>query len=124
MKKILFIILLASMAAYAKSGISFDRTEFDFGTIQEGATPIATFTFRNTGNSVLVIERIKTSCGCTSTLLSKKELDPGEQGVLEITFDSEGYNGLITRTITVLTNDPANKEVKLKIKATVTGAGK
>lgn len=123
MKKILAVILLLTVAAYAKSGIKFDRLEYDFGSIQQASVVIAKFTFKNTGNSTLVIERIKTGCGCTSTLLSKKELNPGEQGSIEIAFDSEGYSGQVTRTVSVFTNDPANKEVKLKIKAYVIETG-
>lgn len=123
MKKILAVILLLTVAAYAKSGIKFDRLEYDFGSIQQASVVIAKFTFKNTGNSTLVIERIKTGCGCTSTLLSKKELNPGEQGTIEIAFDSEGYSGQVTRTVSVFTNDPANKEVKLKIKAYVIETG-
>src|SRR5512145_1240724 len=123
MKKTIIMILLLSTALYARSGIKFDKVEHDFGTVPQDSVVTATFTFKNTGNSVLVIERIKTGCGCTSTLLSKKELNPGEQGTLEIAFDSAGYNGIVTRTISVFTNDPGNKEVKLKIKVNVLETG-
>lgn len=123
MKKILMIILLSSVALYAKSGIKFDKVVHDFGSIQQDTIVNVTFTFKNTGSSVLVIERIKTGCGCTNTNLSKKELKPGEQGTLEIAFDSAGYSGKVTRTITVYTNDPDEKEVKLKISANVIEPG-
>lgn len=123
MKKILVIILLSSVTLYAKSGIKFDRVVHDFGSIQQDTIVNVTFTFKNTGSSVLVIERIKTGCGCTNTNLSKKELKPGEQGTLEIAFDSAGYSGKVTRTITVYTNDPDEKEVKLKISANVIEPG-
>lgn len=122
MKKFITILIVLSAATlYAKSGIKFDRVVHDFGSIQQDTVVTVTFTFKNTGSSVLVIERIKTSCGCTNTSLSKKELNPGEQGTLEIAFDSAGYSGKVTRTITVCTNVPESKEVKLKIIANVTG---
>ncbi len=124
MKKIITIIMvLFATAVYAKSGIKFDKLVHDFGSIQQDTVVKAAFTFKNTGGSVLVIDRVKTSCGCTNTMLSKKELKPGEQGTLEIAFDSAGYSGKVTRTITVFTNDPENKEVKLKIIATVIEQG-
>ncbi len=122
-KTILLIMVFLSSALYARSAVRFDRVVHDFGTIPQSTIVNATFSFKNTGGSPLVIERVKTSCGCTNTNLSKKELKPGEQGTLEIAFDSEGYSGKVTRTITVYTNDPENSEVKLKIVANVTDAG-
>ena len=119
MKKILIILLLFSVTLYAKSGIKFNTLEHDFGSISQDSIVTARFTFRNTGNSVLVIERVRTSCGCTSVFLSSQKLNPGEQGTLEIAFDSMGYSGSVTRSITVYTNDPSNKEVRLKIRANV-----
>ena len=119
MKKILIILLLSSVALYGKSGIKFNTLEHNFGSISQDSVVTARFTFRNTGNSVLVIERVRTSCGCTSVLLSSRKLNPGEQGTLEIAFDSMGYSGRVTRSITVYTNDPSNKEVRLKIRANV-----
>lgn len=114
-----FIIFLLATALYAKPWIKFEKREHDFGTMKQDTLATATFNFKNTGDSILKIERIKSSCGCTSTLLSKDELNPGEQGTLEITFDSGDYNGEIIRTIQVFTNDPDRKVVKLKIRANV-----
>jgi hypothetical protein len=119
MKKLLLLILLSSTALYAKSGIKFDKVAHDFGSIQQNTVVRAAFSFKNTGNSLLVIDRVRTACGCTNTMLSEKELRPGEQGLLEIAFDSAGYKGKITRTVTVYTNDPDNREIKLKITANV-----
>lgn len=124
MKKIITVAtILFSLSLYARSGIKFNSLEHDFGTIQQETVVRFTFLFMNTGNSPLIIERVKTSCGCTGTLLSSKELKPGEQGSLEITFDSGNDIGLTTRTISIFTNDPANKVVKIKIKANIIAAG-
>lgn len=124
MKKLIFVlIILTAVSLYAKSVIKFDKLVHDFGSIQQETVVKAVFTYKNTGGSVLVIDRVKTSCGCTNTMLSKKELKPGEQGTLEIAFDSAGYSGKVTRTITVFTNAPENKEVKLKIIANVLEPG-
>ncbi|HQO40768.1 MAG TPA: DUF1573 domain-containing protein [Spirochaetota bacterium] len=120
MKKIfLAITILAAVSLYARSGIKFDRVAHDFGSVQPDTVVTAAFSFKNTGSSVLVIERVRTACGCTNTMLTRKELKPGEQGLLEIAFDSAGYSGRVTRTVTVYTNDPDNREIRLKITANV-----
>ena len=45
--------------------LTLDKTEHDFGTIADG-TPVETvFKYTNTGNSMLVVSDIKSTCGCT-----------------------------------------------------------
>jgi hypothetical protein len=62
----------------------------------------------------------KQAAGAPIPASAKRNLNPGEQGTLEIAFDSAGYSGKVTRTITVCTNVPESREVKLKIIANVT----
>ena len=84
--------------------IVFDEYEHDFGRIEEGEKVGCIFTFRNTGKGPLVINTVATSCGCTVPKYSTKPLAPGENGTLEVEFNSSGYNGLQTKTITVSSN--------------------
>ena len=45
--------------------MNLDKTVHDFGTIENG-TPVETiFKYTNTGNSMLVVSNIKSTCGCT-----------------------------------------------------------
>ncbi len=43
--------------------IEFKETTYDTGEIWEGDKASHTFTFTNTGNAVLNIKKVKTSCG-------------------------------------------------------------
>ena len=62
--------------------------------------------FKNIGNAVLNITDVKTSCGCTAALLSSKTLQAGESGTLRIDLDTSNREGKLTRTVTLLSNDP------------------
>jgi hypothetical protein len=71
----------------------FELTEHDFGDIAPGDEVGARFGFKNTGDGLLLIERVITGCGCTVAQYSEKPLKPGESGFVEIIFDSRGKRG-------------------------------
>jgi hypothetical protein len=118
MKKyfILLVIFFSSCAlVFGKPVIQFNKLEHDFGIIKQHAIVKEVFVFKNIGKSTLVIDKIDTSCGCTGTLLSKNRIPAGEEGTIEVSFNSGSFTGKIVRTITVHTNDPSNKEIKITI---------
>ncbi len=95
--------------------IHFDRLTYNFGSIQKGRTATYDFKFTNTGNDKLVINSVKSICGCTAILLSSTELLPGASGVIKVTFDSTNYLGPVTKNIIVTDNDPKRPVVTLAI---------
>ncbi|MDD2635874.1 MAG: DUF1573 domain-containing protein [Bacteroidales bacterium] len=95
--------------------IEFDNTQFEFGTLKQGEKSSNNFTFKNTGKSDLVIRKIRASCGCTATNPEKMVVKPGETSYLTVTFNSNGKRGRQNKTITVITNDPKQPSVVLKV---------
>jgi len=55
--------------------ITIEKAIHDFGKIEPGTKNACEFKFKNTGNSLLKIGKIKTTCGCTATKLSKKQYE-------------------------------------------------
>ena len=98
--------------------ITFDETEYDFGTIDRGTNVEHTFTFKNTGNAPLVITGASSSCGCTVPTWTKEPIAPGETGELLVKYNGSGRNQ-VTKTVTVTANTEAGRE-QIKIKAFVT----
>lgn len=84
--------------------IIFNKLVHDFGTVSEGEKVASVFTFTNTGNSSLLITSAAASCGCTVPQYSRKPVPPGGKGTLEVIFNTSGYRGIQTKTITVHTN--------------------
>ena len=115
----LFFILLPAVFCEAKSVIVFNELVHDFGKVNKESVVRHTFTFKNNGKDKLVIDRVRTSCSCTGTLLSEREIQAGGTGKLEIELDTENNSGEMIRTINVYTNDPDNKIIKLVVKAMV-----
>lgn len=95
--------------------ISLDKTEHDFGTIQDG-TPVETvFKYTNTGKSMLVVSNIKSTCGCTVPSNYTKEVQPGETGEFTVKFNGKG-NGKVTKSLTMVTNTEKG-QIPVKISA-------
>ena len=73
------------------------------------------YTLENIGNDILTIGKITTDCGCTSSRVTKEQIQPGGKGAISIVFDTTGQLGEQNRNILVETNDPQNPKVKLTL---------
>ncbi|MBT8321644.1 MAG: DUF1573 domain-containing protein [Eudoraea sp.] len=99
--------------------MSFDKSEHDFGVIEQGAPQETVFTFTNTGNAPLIITNATSSCGCTVPEYPKNTpIEPGQSGEMLVRFNGSGQNQ-VTKTITVSANTAKGSEM-IRIKAFVT----
>jgi hypothetical protein len=132
MKKILAVLMVSvftismscsqspDVVAEKKSNapkIEFTVLEHDFGKIDQGGDGTYEFAFRNTGKEPLIINNVKSSCGCTKPEWSAEPVKKGGKSTIKV-----GYNtkivGSFTKTITVYSN-ATNSTVVLTIRGTV-----
>lgn len=98
-----------------KSKINFENMEYDFGTIDEGDIVEHTFTFTNTGESPLLIEKATASCGCTVPKWPNDPIPVGETGEIQVRFDSKNKPNQQIKTITITANtDPSITRLRIK----------
>lgn len=95
--------------------LSFDKMEHDFGTLEDGTPVETTFKYTNTGNSMLVVSDIKSTCGCTVPSNWTREVAPGETGEFNVKFNGKGANQ-VQKSVDLTTNTEKGKET-VKIKA-------
>ncbi len=96
--------------------IVFDKDSHDFGTIVQGEVVSYTFLYMNKGKEGLIITSASSSCGCTVPDYSKEPLLPGEQGKLEVVFNSKGKMGVQNKTVAIRTNGvPVRKILKIHV---------
>ena len=96
--------------------IDFDSRGHDFGTVNEGALLKHRFTVKNTGTAPLELTSVSASCGCTAATLGVHETPPGGSGPLEVTFDTHGFQGIGSKTVTVYSNDKQSPVSSLEFK--------
>ena len=98
--------------------IKFEEEIFDFGTITQGEKVSHEFKFKNAGENDLIISNAYADCGCTVAEVPKNPIPSGEENVIRITFDSNRKTGIVTKSITVVSNCMPNKST-VKIKANI-----
>ena len=114
------LLAAVTAAAAAKAPrIAFKEGAWDFGKVKEGVALSHEFVFKNTGDADLVIEKVRTSCGCTAALVSDKTVAPGREGKIGINFDTRSYAGKVTKYVYVDTNDPAEPNKELTVTADI-----
>lgn len=91
--------------------ITFTEETHDFGRITQGEKVSYSFTFKNTGNSNLIISSAQGSCGCTVADPPKEPIAPGKEGQIGVVFNSDGKSGKIDKKVTVLTNCEPNTRI-------------
>lgn len=122
MKKLVAIAIflfagLAVAQAQKTAKMEFKSETIDYGEIKKGSDGVRVFEFKNTGTAPLVIEDVKSSCGCTVPKKPEEPIMPGEIGEIEVKYDTKRV-GPIRKTVTVYSN--SEEPVKaLKIKGTV-----
>lgn len=124
------------------SRIEIDPWEYNAGTVSmaEGLVK-KTYEIKNNGDGDLKISSIKTSCMCTTVRLKvgdktspefgmhsnsafwSQKIAPGEIGYLEVVFDPAFHGpqgtGSVVRVVSLSTDDPQNKEAKIRLIANV-----
>lgn len=99
--------------------IQFATLTYDFGRVKSGEPVKYTYVFTNTGDQLLVLKGVQTTCGCTTAGEWTREVEPGKTGQIPIQFNSSGYNAPVEKHITVTCNVPNQPMVGLQLKGTV-----
>lgn len=118
MKKISFILLVmilniglisAQQNKEQTGDAKFTTLVHDFGKVAEEVGSVTyEFEFKNTGKKPLIIQDIRTTCGCTTPSYTKDPVLPGKTGTVKISYSTVGRIGSFDKKITVFTNEPDN----------------
>ena len=128
MKRVIFLIgvmLLMAGAAKAQDAktqsgpeIEFEEIVHDYGDVPYNGNGECEFRFTNTGDAPLLIQKPKSSCGCTVPSWPKEPILPGQSDVIKVTYRTNRA-GHIHKTVTVTSNAVKNSSVVLHIKGRV-----
>jgi len=96
-----------------------DSTDRNYGTLPEGGKLDVAFRFLNSGNKPLIIARVQPSCGCTVAEQPEEPIQPGKEGVIKASFNSEGRTGINNKTIFVVANTRGTQSSELRFRVLV-----
>ena len=94
--------------------VSVNQTEIDFDTFPKTEKQERSFVLTNTGNQLLVVHDVVTSCGCTKVEYSKQPVRPGETLELKVIYEAED-TGHFNKSIKVYCN-VENSPLRLKVR--------
>lgn len=121
---ILLVSLLSHLMVWAQSheesnALLFEEVEWNFGTIEESEGVVShTFRYRNISERFVTIERVYSSCGCTTGEYSRRPLKAGGEGEFTVLFNPEGREGRVDKTVTI-TYDQGRGRTELRIKGRI-----
>lgn len=120
----LVLIILASCVnpteQQAKSSgmqIYFAETTHDYGDIPKDSDGTYYFEFKNIGEEAIVINRVRSTCGCTIPDWPREPIEPGKGNKIGVKYNT-ALAGTFMKSIVVYSS-AVNSPVKLIIKGKV-----
>lgn len=84
--------------------MTFESTEYDFGTVKEGEVVDYIFKFTNTGSFPLIISKATATCGCTVPQWPKDPIGVGESGEIRVKFNTQNRTNQQTKYVNINAN--------------------
>lgn len=124
------LIILGSLVLAACSSkapqLQLEANVIDLGEVVEGEIVTRQVSLANDGSAPLEIFSVSTSCGCTTASFDTSIVQPGEQAVLTVEYDSGAHdiegNASVHRQIFIASNDPDHPELVIDLRAEVVAA--
>lgn len=93
--------------------LKLKESEFDFGKIPQGKPVFHNFEVVNIGKTVLKLDNIQASCGCTTPEWSKEPIAPGSTATIKIGYNAAVEN-VFEKYITITYNGNQTKQLVIK----------
>ena len=121
---ILIIILTLALQSLAFAGsrapsILVSPEVWDLGRVPGETQYSNTFKIYNNGNALLIIDKVRPTCGCTTTQISTSEVPADSSVSFEAWFRTGTGSGKVERKIYIHSNDPQKPVSLIQIMADV-----
>jgi len=97
--------------------IWFEEKLHDYGEMEQDSDGTWSFAFKNLGEAAFVINRVRSTCGCTVVDWPKEPFEPGTTGEITVKYNT-ATTGTFLKSVIVYST-AANSPVKLQIKGKV-----
>ena len=113
----LLLVLCATLSINSQE-FKFEQETIDYGKIIKGSEGERTFVFTNVGDAPLIIQSIKSSCGCTVPKCDKDPIMPGTTSIISVRYDTKRI-GPINKSVTITSNAVNEPTKVIRIKGKV-----
>lgn len=98
-----FVFLFHAQTVTAPTFEWVSETVYDYGDLTLNVPAPHEFIFKNTGDAPLVIDNVRSICGCTATEWTETPVEPGKTGFIKVVFDAKKA-GYFYKKVTVFFN--------------------
>jgi len=98
----------------------FDEYLHDYGEILQDSDGSWSFAFKNLGEEAIIINRVRSTCGCAIPDWPREPIEPGASGKIKVVYNT-ATTGTFLKSIYVYST-AANSPVKLQIKGKVSSS--
>ncbi|MBO5779837.1 MAG: DUF1573 domain-containing protein [Muribaculaceae bacterium] len=118
---IIAIAAVAALSLNAQPQVTWIEDVYDFGAFDENdGDVVCNFRFVNTGDMPLMVNAVRTSCGCTTSKPPREAIMPGDTASISTTYNPTGRPGRFDKKIYVDLNCVPARHT-LTIRGTVIG---
>ena len=102
--------------------IWFEEHMHDYGQMEQGDDGTWSFVFKNIGEEAFVINRVRSTCGCTVPEWPKEPIEPGASGEITVIYNTETTGTFLKSVIvySTATNSPVKLQIRGKVVASQT----
>jgi len=98
--------------------LAIERKSHDFGIAKQNQDLTAKVKYTNVGTATAHVTA-RGECSCAQATASKKTLEPGESGELDLTFHTYTFVGKMKKHVRVMSDDPDHAETLIEVSADV-----
>ena len=106
-----------SRARHHGQEIWFEELEHDYGEMALNSDGSWYFDFKNIGKEAIVVNRVRSTCGCTIPEWTREPVGPDETGRIKVIYNT-AQSGTFLKSLYVYSS-ASNSPVKLQIKGRV-----
>ncbi len=117
MRTLFLFMSLITTILNSDEDLLFKNTTMDYGKIELNSNGKIEFEYSNDSKKSLFITEAKPSCGCIVVKYNEKEIKKGENGKIEVFYDTQRL-GKFVKIITIKTSN-SDKVIVLTIKGEV-----
>lgn len=117
--RLLGITMSIFLCLSARAELKWEQTTIETNPAIGDKQAIGHFKYQNVGKAPIRFRSVHSSCGCTVARSQKDEAQPGDKGEITATFNIGGRTGIQIKTITVETDDPAQRVTALTLKTII-----
>lgn len=103
-------VVLCLAGAASAGQLKISETQVQFGNMKEGPNAEKTITLTNVSAEEAVVANVSTSCACTTTVMDRTRLAPGQTATMVITYHTFKYPGKFDKTVHIFTGPEGKTE--------------